>query len=103
MNARTRKTRLIEQNRRCHLIGRLAHRAFFLDGEKKARAVALIAKQHRGSATVIRAGKCPVPRKRELSLEEGNGETATRMLAILALVTLLPIFTKPELYQKVNK
>jgi hypothetical protein len=30
------------------------------------------------------AQKCPVPRKRELSLEEGNAETATRLLAILA-------------------
>ena len=32
----------------------------------------------------ILAEKCPVPRKRELALEEGNGETATRLLAILA-------------------
>ena len=36
-------------------------------------------------APSVLAGKCPVPRKRELSLEEGNGETAARMLAILAL------------------
>ena len=35
-------------------------------------------------ASSVLAEKCPVPRKRELSLEEGNGETATRMLAILA-------------------
>ena len=32
----------------------------------------------------VLAQKCPVPRKRELSLEEGNAETATRLLAILA-------------------
>ena len=35
-------------------------------------------------APSVLAEKCPVPRKRELSLEEGNGETATRILAILA-------------------
>ena len=35
-------------------------------------------------ASSVLAEKCPVPRKRELSLEEGNGETATRILAILA-------------------
>ena len=29
------------------------------------------------------AEKCPVPRKRELALEEGNGETASRLLALL--------------------
>ncbi|MBR4938773.1 MAG: transposase [Kiritimatiellae bacterium] len=33
----------------------------------------------------VLAQKCPVPRKRELSLEEGNAETATRLLAILAI------------------
>ena len=35
-------------------------------------------------APSVLAEKCPVPRKRELSLEEGNAETATRLLAILA-------------------
>ena len=35
-------------------------------------------------ASSVLAEKCPVPRKRELSLEEGNTETATRLLAILA-------------------
>ena len=35
-------------------------------------------------ASSVLAEKCPVPRKRELSLEEGNAETATRLLAILA-------------------
>ena len=35
-------------------------------------------------APSVLAEKCPMPRKRELSLEEGNGETATRMLALLA-------------------
>ena len=35
-------------------------------------------------ASSVLAQKCPVPRKRELSLEEGNAETATRLLAILA-------------------
>ena len=36
-------------------------------------------------ASSVLAEKCPVPRKRELSLEEGNAETATRLLAILAI------------------
>ena len=36
-------------------------------------------------APSVLAEKCPVPRKRELSLEEGNAETATRLLAILAI------------------
>ena len=35
-------------------------------------------------APSVLAEKYPVPRKRELSLEEGNAETATRLLAILA-------------------
>jgi hypothetical protein len=35
-------------------------------------------------APSVLAEKCPVPRKRELSLVEGNAETATRLLAILA-------------------
>ena len=35
-------------------------------------------------APSILAEKCPAPRKRELALEEGNGETATRLLALLA-------------------
>ena len=34
-----RKNRVIEQNKFYHLVGRLAHRAFFLDGEEKDRAV----------------------------------------------------------------
>ena len=36
-------------------------------------------------ASSVLTEKCPVPRKRELSLEEGNAETATRLLAILAI------------------
>ena len=37
-----RKNRVIEQNRCCHLVSRLAHRAFLLDDEEKDRAVALM-------------------------------------------------------------
>ena len=37
-----RKNRVIEQNRCYHLVGRLAHRAFFLGDEEKGRAVALM-------------------------------------------------------------
>ena len=37
-----RKNRVVEQNRCYHLVGRLAHRAFFLDDEEKDRAVALM-------------------------------------------------------------
>ena len=40
-DASMRKNRVIEQDRCYHLISRLAHRAFFLDGEEKDRAVAL--------------------------------------------------------------
>ena len=58
-------------------------------------------------APSVLAEKCPVPRKRELSLEEGNGETATRMLAILAsgersrseLASELGIASQPWLYR----
>ena len=35
-----RKNRVVEQNRCYHLVTRFAHRAFFLDGEEKDRAVA---------------------------------------------------------------
>ena len=36
------------------------------------------------SAPMGSAGKLPAPRKRKLALEEGNGETAARLLAFLA-------------------
>ena len=42
-----RKTRLIEQDRCYHLISRIAHRAFFLDAEAKACAVALMRRVER--------------------------------------------------------
>ena len=43
-----RKTRRIEQNRCWHLMGRFAHRAFFLDDEEKDRAVALMRRVEAG-------------------------------------------------------
>jgi len=43
-----RKNRVIEQNRCYHLISRLAHRALFLDDEKKDRAVALMRRVEAG-------------------------------------------------------
>ena len=43
-----RKNRVIEQNRCYHLVSRLAHRAFFLDGEEKDRAVALMRRVEAG-------------------------------------------------------
>ena len=43
-----RKNRVIEQNRCYHLVGRLAHRAFFLDDEEKDRAVALMRRVEAG-------------------------------------------------------
>ncbi len=43
-----RKNTVIEQDRCYHLISRLAHRAFFLDGEEKDRAVALMRRVEAG-------------------------------------------------------
>ncbi|MBQ3098890.1 MAG: hypothetical protein IJC66_12125 [Kiritimatiellae bacterium] len=43
-----RKNRVVEQNRCYHLVGRLAHRAFFLDDEEKDRAVALMRRVEAG-------------------------------------------------------
>ena len=43
-----RKNRVIEQNRCYHLVSRLAHHAFFLDDEKKDRAVALMRRVEAG-------------------------------------------------------
>jgi hypothetical protein len=43
-----RKNRVIEQKRSCHLVSRLAHRAFFLGDEEKGRAVALMRRVEAG-------------------------------------------------------
>ena len=43
-----RKNRVVEQNRRYHLVSRLAHRAFFLDDEEKDCAVALMRRVEAG-------------------------------------------------------
>ena len=43
-----RKNRVVEQSRRYHLVSRLAHRAFFLDDEEKARAVVLMRRVEAG-------------------------------------------------------
>ena len=47
-NVRIRKNRVVEQKRCYHLVGRLAHRAFFLDDEEKDRAVALMRRVEAG-------------------------------------------------------
>jgi hypothetical protein len=47
-NVHMRKNRVVEQNRRYHLVSRLAHRAFFLDDEEKDRAVALMRRVEAG-------------------------------------------------------
>ena len=43
-----RNCRINLPNRRYHLIGRVAHRAFFLDDEEKDRAVALMRRVEAG-------------------------------------------------------
>ena len=50
-----RKNRVVEQNRCYHLVGRLAHRAFFLDDEEKDRAVALMRRVEEFSGVVVPA------------------------------------------------
>ena len=42
------ENRVVERNRCYHLVGRLAHRAFFLDDEEKDRAVALMRRVEEG-------------------------------------------------------
>ena len=48
-----RKNSVIEQNRRYHLVSRLAHRAFFLDDEEKDRAVALMRRVEAGVQAIM--------------------------------------------------
>ena len=55
---------------------------FGMFGSGKGKKADRGKKMHR--APSVLAQKYPVPRKRELFLEEGNAETATRLLAILA-------------------
>ena len=50
-----RKNRVVEQNRCYHLVGRLAHRAFFLDDEEKDRAVALMRRVEEFSGVAVLA------------------------------------------------
>ena len=48
-----RNCRINLPNRRYHLIGRVAHRAFFLDDEEKDRAVALMRRVEAGVTVSI--------------------------------------------------
>ena len=48
-----RKNRVIEQNRRYHLVSRLAHRVFFLDDEEKDRTVALMRRVEAGVKAIM--------------------------------------------------
>ena len=97
-------TRLIENCRCYHLIGRLAHRAFFLGDEEKARAVELLRREEAFSGVIVLAYAIMsnrfhifiyVPEPEEidddeflqsyaLELDLGNPRIAERILELLA-------------------
>jgi len=66
--------------------GGIVDRLFGMFGSGKGKKAERERKMQRAPSTL--AEKCPAPRRRELSLEEGNAETAERLLALLASGTM---------------
>ena len=92
-----RRKRIVQAGKCYHLVSRVAHKAFFFDDEEKDRFVDLLMRVEFFCCVKVLsyccmsnhihselAEKYPMPPKYELALEEGNGETAKRLLALLA-------------------
>ena len=111
-----RKKRVVQAGKCYHLVSRVAHRAFFFDDDEKDRFVDLLMRVEFFSCVRVLAYCCMsnhihvfiyLDDARELSLKEGNSETATRILAILAsgersrseLASELGISSQPWLFR----